>query len=85
MIRDSGYHGPIGILDHREDTDAEVSLRANLDGLKKLLLEMGETEAANPPEISPRLRRKSRRVDRAGGRGSLIVDSMAKNQGGPER
>ncbi len=46
MIRDSGYRGPIGILDHREDTDAEVSLRANLDGLKKLLLEMGETEAA---------------------------------------
>ncbi len=46
MIRDSGYRGPIGILDHREDTDAEVSLRANLEGLKKLLEEMGETEAA---------------------------------------
>ncbi len=46
MIRDSGYHGPLGILDHREDTDAEVSLQANLDGLKQLLLEMGETEAA---------------------------------------
>ncbi len=47
MIRDSGYHGPIGILDHRPDTDAEVSLRANMDGLKKLLLQMGESEAAN--------------------------------------
>ena len=46
MIRDSGYHGPIGILDHRETLDAEQSLRQNLDGLKKLLAEMGELEAS---------------------------------------
>ena len=32
----SGYSGPIGILDHRNDTDAKVALKANLDGLKKL-------------------------------------------------
>ena len=46
MIRDSGYHGPIGILDHRPEVDAEVSLRQNLDGLKKLLVEMGDQKAA---------------------------------------
>lgn len=32
----SGYRGPIGILDHRNDLDAEISLRRNLDGLRDL-------------------------------------------------
>lgn len=44
-IRDSGYSGPIAILNHREEVDAEVGLRRNMDGLKKLLGEM-EDEAA---------------------------------------
>lgn len=39
IVRDSGYAGPVGILDHRSDTDAEESLKANLDGLHKLLAE----------------------------------------------
>ncbi len=47
MVRDSGYRGPIGILDHRADTDAETSLQQNLEGLQKLLGELGETEAAH--------------------------------------
>lgn len=46
MVRDSGYRGPVGILDHRADTDAETSLRLNLDGLRKLLVDMGEIKAA---------------------------------------
>ena len=33
----SGYNGPIGILDHRSQMDAEKSLRENLDGLNELL------------------------------------------------
>lgn len=33
----SGYDGPIGILDHRSQMDAEESLRQNLDGLRELL------------------------------------------------
>ncbi len=41
----SGYRGPIGILDHREQTDAEKSLSENLEGLKKLLAQMGDTAA----------------------------------------
>ena len=35
-IHNSGYRGPIGILDHRNELDAEESLRENLDGLRKL-------------------------------------------------
>lgn len=33
----SGYRGPIGVLDHRSNMDAEESLRLNLDGLESLL------------------------------------------------
>ena len=36
-IRKSGYTGPLGILDHRNDTDAEIALKENLEGLKKVL------------------------------------------------
>ncbi len=44
-IRDSGYGGPIGILDHRGDVDAEDALRANLEGLKVLLETLGDRAA----------------------------------------
>ncbi|MEQ9410127.1 MAG: TIM barrel protein [Fuerstiella sp.] len=36
LLRDSGYSGPVGILDHRSELDAEESLRANLNGLRAL-------------------------------------------------
>jgi len=39
MIRavvNSGYDGPVGILDHREELDARDSLQENLDGLLRL-------------------------------------------------
>lgn len=36
-VKASGYDGPIGILDHRSDLDAEKSLRQNLDGLRKMV------------------------------------------------
>lgn len=35
-IRDSGWRGPVGILDHRPETDSEETLRANLAGLQRL-------------------------------------------------
>ena len=35
VIQESGWHGPIGILNHTEE-DAEARLRANLDGLDRL-------------------------------------------------
>lgn len=40
MIREvirSGYQGPIGILDHRNEVDSQESLRANIEGLEKVL------------------------------------------------
>jgi sugar phosphate isomerase/epimerase len=36
FIQESGWRGPIGVLNHRMDTDAEVALRANLAGLDQL-------------------------------------------------
>jgi len=45
MIRDSGYAGPLGILGHRADTDAEISLRENLAGMQALLEGLGDQEA----------------------------------------
>ena len=45
IIAKSGYRGPIGILDHRAEMDAEKSLTENLEGLKRLLQQMGDQEA----------------------------------------
>lgn len=36
IIRDSGWRGLVGIIDHREETDSEQTLRENLEGLKRL-------------------------------------------------
>jgi sugar phosphate isomerase/epimerase len=44
-IKSSGYNGPIGILGHIAEKDVKEVLEGNLNGLKKLLSEMGETEA----------------------------------------
>ncbi len=37
IVRQSGYDGPVGILDHRSELDAEESLKQNLQGLETLL------------------------------------------------
>ena len=36
VVRDARYSGPIGILDHRNEQDAERSLKQNLHGLQRL-------------------------------------------------
>ncbi len=36
-VQQSGYTGPIGILDHRSDLDSEKALQLNIDGLRDLL------------------------------------------------
>jgi hypothetical protein len=46
IIRNSGYDGPIGIIGHREELDAEESLRLNLTGLRSVLQQRGDTAAA---------------------------------------
>jgi sugar phosphate isomerase/epimerase len=38
-IRDSGWRGPLGILNHTEE-DAELRLRQNLEGLRKLVSQL---------------------------------------------
>ena len=45
-ILNSGYAGPIGIIDHREQLDAEESLQQNLTGLGKVLSNLGQAGAA---------------------------------------
>ena len=40
LIRESGWQGPIGILNHTEE-DAETRLKANLEGLEKLRAQLG--------------------------------------------
>jgi hypothetical protein len=44
-LRASGITCSLGILGHIEEADARVVLQRNLEGLKKLLKAMGETEA----------------------------------------
>jgi hypothetical protein len=46
LIQRSGYTGPIGIIDHREELDSEESLRQNLTGLKSVLEKLGDKESA---------------------------------------
>ena len=41
VIVESGYDGPVGVLDHRKEIDAEESLRQNLDGLSGILRAIG--------------------------------------------
>jgi len=42
VIRDSGWQGPIGIIDHRPETDSEETLGRNLRGLDGLRKRLGD-------------------------------------------
>lgn len=44
-IKASGYNGPIGLLGHIAEKDVKQVLAGNIEGLKKLLGDMGEIEA----------------------------------------
>jgi sugar phosphate isomerase/epimerase len=48
-IRDSGWKGPVGILNHREQLDAEVALRDKLRGLAQLTRAL-ENPGADAPQ-----------------------------------
>jgi hypothetical protein len=37
LVRNSGWRGPVGILNHRGETDSEETLRENLRGLDELV------------------------------------------------
>lgn len=45
-IADSDWRGPVGILDHRTELDAEVALRDNLAGLDALVKQLGQRAAS---------------------------------------
>jgi hypothetical protein len=52
VIQASGWNGPVGILNHRPELDAEVALSANLQGLERVSKELvqpgsGGTKAGN--------------------------------------
>ena len=40
VIRDSGWKGPVGIINHRPELDAETALAANLKGLEALRVKL---------------------------------------------
>lgn len=46
VILESGYDGPIGILDHRTEIDTEIALRANMQGLDWLIRDYNEPGSA---------------------------------------
>lgn len=48
VVIESGYEGPVGILDHRGETDTDLTLRDNLDGLAWLLKEIESPGSAGP-------------------------------------
>lgn len=49
-VVDSGYSGPIGVLNHLSDVDAQVAIKANIDGLEKLVAGEGSVGKVNPPK-----------------------------------
>lgn len=54
MIRtvvESGYDGPIGILDHRQELDARESLLENRDGLEWVRLEIEKPGSGGPKPV----------------------------------
>lgn len=52
-LRESGYRGPVGIIHHREELDAETGLRQNLNGLKTVLRAQADTAALTTYDESP--------------------------------
>ncbi len=48
VVRESGYSGPVGILDHRNELDARESLQENITGLHAVL---GEKKNPVPPLV----------------------------------
>jgi len=44
IIAESSYHGTIGVINEETDPDAEVGLKMNMDGLKKILQSLAYTD-----------------------------------------
>ena len=48
IMEQSGWRGPVGIINHREETDCEVTLRNNLAGFDWLHKELSQPGAGGP-------------------------------------
>ncbi len=48
QLLESGWRGPVGILDHRPETDSEMTLQKNLQGLDWLLRELERPGSGGP-------------------------------------
>lgn len=46
IIRESGWHGPVGIIGHQRTEDVKVTLQKNLVGLRAILQEIGDDAGA---------------------------------------
>jgi len=44
VVSESKYDGPVGILDHREEIDTRLALKANLDGLLEITKKLADQE-----------------------------------------
>ena len=55
IIRDSGWQGPVGIIDHRAETDSEETLKNNLRGLDWLRKELDEPGSGGAPPFPPKV------------------------------
>lgn len=49
VVTSSDYSGPIGIIDHREQLDARKSLQENLDGLRRVRMELKQHGSGGLP------------------------------------
>lgn len=68
----SGWRGPVGILDHRDETDSEVTLRKNLLGLEYLIREIeAPGSGGTRPFPIPETRRPASAAPARGGLGEL--------------
>lgn len=47
-IAESGWSGPVGLIDHREETDSAITLRNNLRGFDWLVKELASPGSAGP-------------------------------------
>jgi len=54
IIRDSGWQGPVGILDHLPETDSGETLKKNLRGLEWLRQELARPGSGGPPPFPPK-------------------------------
>lgn len=45
LVRKSGYKGPVGIINHDENLDAQTGLTEEIEGLKRILFEIGDKKA----------------------------------------